>query len=892
MNVVAEYIMDFLVKSSDASHNLISEINNKDARVSIRETNRSSGYYCGYSSMGSSCAMVPYREINTYVISNLFAKFSQIFNERGTDVPSAKDCFNVLKAAFAPNANTFEDISKAVYVKAASGLNTGIYTPYPDSLTDINWDDVVTDEDKLKELRADIMVPKMLHDWYHKQYSDKIGVIEKNRASLSNAFNTDSLIGLIRSQLDIIVRDIYRGPSFALRSIDAAEKDSIEDVVKGLIATNTTNYNNAVANLTLRATEYNECVKVIKKRNASGRRGKNAQNALISFFNQLGTIALYESLIKVLTTLKEQLVEAKSYYSRLETVYNELKARFDSNVRVIEATNSTVVDISYADYLVTITQLRNALDRELALAVPNIPNTFDSFMAWITDPKKRHLLLPDYEDEFVKYVNSFFIDDDYGLFNGLVKMTIDDYLRMAYAFDYSVADWHNVTNNQVQDYVVQKITNLLSRAQPLFGLNIGIQDNLGRPTGWITIPAGSGAIAAAATEANTATNLIISKSDLSDRIFVEMRHDGVSLSAMNRVSGMEDVADQVSNRHLYSGYPKQQGFFNDWGKLPPLTPYQKWNHFNHEFTKVDGDAKAFDEALDCMLLQPARDDSGSRDNDFSNGIIIREFNEEAIRTLDADITALKNKIGELSSTDFGKKKIELYDELNALKNRQNLLFTEGFVYRMSFNTQSPDISDPTGVEHQKAFYRDMLVRSPQIILHLRQQLSCSGAYYNVVKKLDDCQRFMKEKDEDDIVNSKALPIFEFALYTGLFTINGNNITCSCKDSRTGRDLVSEPLTDASRREEFPFFNIPIYQAFLTFKTLDSATIDKIGALADEKANDMFNPGSAIDPDIENFMRRMSVWYKLAEKKEDSRKIVDFLENEHEQFAMFKEERGL
>lgn len=892
MNVVAEYIMDFLVNSLNTTHNLISEINNKDARVPIRELNRASGYYCDYSSMGSSCAIVPYREINTYVISNLFVKFAQIFKQKGTDIPSAKDCFNILKAAFAPNANTFEDLNRAVYIKAASGLNTGVYSPYPNSLTDINWNDIVTDEDKLKELRTDILIPKALHNWYYKQYSNKIGVIWKNGSSLSNASNTESLIELIRQQLDIITRDIYRGPSFALKAIDSAEKDSLKDIIEGLIAANEVNYNNCVANLILRANEYNKCVKEIKRRNAKGRRGKDAENALVAFFNQLATIELYEKIVSVLKTLKSQLVnDAKKYYTRLDTVYSELKARFDTNLNDIESKNSTVIDTSYALYLVTIKQLRKFLDAELALAVPNIPNTFDSFISWITATDKRELLLPDYEDEFVKHANSFFIDENYGLFNGLIKMTIDDYLRMAYASENKISDWRAVLNNQIQNFVSEKIIKLLSKAQPLYDLNIGIQDNLGQPTGWITIPAGSGAIAAAANAATNGSNLIVSKSDLSDRIFIEMRHDGVALSAMERVTEMENIADQDSFRHLYSGYPAKNLVFNDWGKLPPLTPYHKWNHFNNRFSQIAEYEKVFEYALDCSLIQPVRVNSSA--NDYNNGIIIREFDINEINSLEADATALKKKIEGFSVEEFRNMKEDITSELQKIKDRQNGLFTEGTVYRRNFNTQTPDITnDPNGVEHRKAFYLDLFVRAPQIVLNVKHQLTHIDDYNNVKKRVIECEQAFEKKSLDEGLVKKVLPVFEYALYTGLFTIEGNNVTCSCKDSRSGRELISEPLTDVSKKDMFPYFNIPIYQAYLTFKNLDPSVIEKVGALADERANDMFNPGSVIDPNVNNFMGRMSIWYKLAEKKENCKEIIDFLENENEQFMIFKEERGL
>lgn len=885
MNVVAEYIMDFLVKSSSDQHTLFSEISNKDARVDGMETHRRSGFSCGYSTMGSSSATVPYREINTYVISNLFAKFSEIFNAQGNDIPSAKDCFNILKAAFAPNATTFEDLNRSVYQKTSSGLNTGVYTPYSEDLTEINWLDVVTDDDELKKLRAEILIPKPLHAWYNKQYADKTGVITKNVRSLTNAGNKESLINLIREQLDILTRNIHYGPSFSLKSIDAAVKDSLKDIIEGLIAANKTMLDNTSANLFLRAKDYNDAVNVIKKKNAKHKRGENALNALVAFYNQLALIDLYEGIIKVLTDLKDQLIgDTKKHYARLETVYNELRARFDSNLQVIESNNSTVVDTSYAEYLVTIDQLRSFLDAELEMAVPNIPNTFEAFMAWISDSEYRELLLPEREKEFIGHINRFFIDDRYGLFNGLVKMTIDDYLRMACANANSISDWHNVTNDQVQGYVLIKMRELLNKARPLLTINSGIQSSIGDSDGWVTIPAGSAAILAAVQQAISAyPGLKVSQSAMADRIFIEERHDGISLSAVGEVSELEGNADRKTKRHLYSGAPSRDGVFNDWGKLPPLTPYQKWAGTNPRFDDIKESARVFDDALDAGLIVP-------KTIDYLDGIIIRNYDDGAIVTLKDRVSQFVDIINGYDSFEMVEHQNDLNAQMGDLRNKLNTLFDDVAEKEFAFDVMPAGTDDP--VEYRKAFYRDMFVRAPQIVMDVKKQLACSDKYTSVIDAMKACEQLLNEKIDEAKITAVALPVFETALYVGVFTIKGNNITCECKDEKTGRNLVPMPLTDATKRDVFPCSNIPIYQAFLSFMKLDVDVITKIGKIADNKANDMFNPGSSVDESVESFMARMSVWYNLAERYSDSNKIIKFLENENQQFRYFKEERGL
>ena len=186
----------------------------------------------------------------------------------------------------------------------------------------------------------------------------------------------------------------------------------------------------------------------------------------------------------------------------------------------------------------------------------------------------------------------------------------------------------------------------------------------------------------------------------------------------------------------------------------------------------------------------------------------------------------------------------------------------------------------------------MFVRAPQIVMDVKKQLACSDKYTSVIDAMKACEQLLNEKIDEAKITAVALPVFETALYVGVFTIKGNNITCECKDEKTGRNLVPMPLTDATKRDVFPCSNIPIYQAFLSFMKLDVDVITKIGKIADNKANDMFNPGSSVDESVESFMARMSVWYNLAERYSDSNKIIKFLENENQQFRYFKEERGL
>ena len=82
--------MDFLTYS-DAKLGLAEHLSNFQAQIHEADSKKTIGSHVAYCVIGAACACIPLREINTYLASELFEKFSCI----GQNVPSKTDVENL-----------------------------------------------------------------------------------------------------------------------------------------------------------------------------------------------------------------------------------------------------------------------------------------------------------------------------------------------------------------------------------------------------------------------------------------------------------------------------------------------------------------------------------------------------------------------------------------------------------------------------------------------------------------------------------------------------------------------------------------------------------------------------------------------------------------------------
>ncbi|MBR0538166.1 MAG: hypothetical protein IJK40_08445 [Clostridia bacterium] len=873
MNVVTEYLLDFFVDAAGKDHDMISEISNADTKMHQAEAKRTCGYNCNYSSMGSSCAIVPFREINTYLTARLFSEFNKIFTSRGTAFPIADDIMRIACNAYArggmgQNA-VYDGILRQLYNKA----NPTMFAPFQYDIKDVDWNNIVTDKDMLARMGADIQIPRQLYDHYEPRLNQKIGVYETNMKSMLDINNSGSLLGQIKRQLNMVACDVTKGPAYAYGAIKRAEKGSLVNIIDGLIAQNIQTLNNKELNIQSRVAEYNNAVLDAKTAGSLSLKKKSAiaEEALIGYMAQLSEVHMFRRLGKILYEFKKQLItEADTYYIRLLNVFNELMETFLQNEKDIESDTPLAVDTSYAEYLLTMDQIKKTLDEEIAKSVPNVPDAFGNFMTYLM--RDRDMLFTENKAQFCDYIVQFFVDTEHGLFNSFVNKTIDDYLRMAYAHDNSLHDYTQVTNDNVTQYVQARLQNLFNKARPLFETNSKVQDTGGLTmSGWVTIPSISAAIQQAAANTNINYNLIVNPSAVTDRIFIEMRHDGVSLSAISGIPIAENNVPQNSKLHSYLGMPQIPGKFRDWGKLAPLSPIQFFNSSNVTLKYVEDYVKVFDDAMEAGLIKITSQGQiqyyGVSEDKAAALIKAGEDLTAAIRSAanlaELSASAIKDGIAALEENVAGA--LEMIEEVTELKAE----------YKDPMN-------DPDGMKYTTRFYRDLFVKAPQLVMDTQAQIERMEKLQAAVA---DVKPLYEARFKELKSGSLAMDAFCLALFTGIIDIVGNDLSYSWNERGKTNE---EKLSCMKELGKFPFAVIPSYQAYLSFKNMDPELKEQIWNMANDKENDLYaDPAAVLDTKIEAFMKRINGWYNQTAKFAEKAEIEKFLADLYDQFENFK-----
>ena len=218
MKVTSEYVFEFLVKPVKL------HLDSEKVICGELEKDKKYGYFIDYLSIGASSAVVPLKEINTYLATRLFERFSQV----GKDIPDESDVCNFTVGVFGEDKSD-KDIQSRVYDAIYATLQGDAKNSYT------QWDGTA----KQMEKNGD---QEMVY-FYQGQTAEKEGILAKNRDGLLNSKNNESLISKVKRIMYAVITDINRGPVFGYNILNGANKFSIDNVISGLITTNTEKLN-------------------------------------------------------------------------------------------------------------------------------------------------------------------------------------------------------------------------------------------------------------------------------------------------------------------------------------------------------------------------------------------------------------------------------------------------------------------------------------------------------------------------------------------------------------------------------------------------------------------------------------------------------------------------
>lgn len=541
MNVTAEYILDMLADSR-GGRSIDEECAAFHAIVNMADQGKTIGANLAYCVTGAACAYIPLREINTYLASELFAKFARI----DSSVPTRDDAEELAISALAPCARSLSD---ALYRELCRGADNS-YTPYAK-----DWK-YVRDHGSSEMIAC-----------FTSQTAVKLSNIIKNGQSMTSASNEQSLINRVRAQLDKVIRDINRGPVFASLLISGAQNHNLLNIIDGLLRENRSRRAQEAEQVELRLENYNAAKSDFDNRRqrmlfgSNQKRFSDYENSLTLLEQHKLALSCCRELDGVLQTLRRQLVNSNAgYYVKLSNVMNRLIRTFKENHDVLANEKNMQPEDTFAVPMITIAELKKTLDAEVERA--NASGMLYQFMDLFLD--NEDTWLDEDENKIVELVNTFFVKT---AFNGFANRTIAHLLKDKYGIDNDGQLAHMIYS----DWISQ----LTGKASPLFYFNSGVwpEDQTGQQA-FLSFPGSSAPIEAAVRQMHAVDHAWqMKESALTDRILAMRKSYALPLNAYRNCAEYETIYFRTSNpgRHIYEGNPVPGMPFNDWRKLPPLT---------------------------------------------------------------------------------------------------------------------------------------------------------------------------------------------------------------------------------------------------------------------------------------------------------------------------------
>lgn len=841
LNVTAEYVMDFLT-DSDVEHGLSEHLSNFRSMIGEADAKKMIGAQMGYCVIGASCASIPLREINTYLASELFDRFSTI----ARNVPAKPDVEDLAVSALAAGAQGIEGIYNYLFREIQEGASPD-YTRYPD-----DWKFV-----------QDYGNHEMVQH-YTDQTAAKINRVESNAQSMITPDNQRSLLGRITQKLYDVLRDYKRGPIYAYRMLSAAESHNLLNIIDGLIAENQEREDQEAAQEDIRRSDYENAKSDFENRrrrnhnplDSDRKRFESYEDYLYILSQHNLSMAVYKRMDTVLRSFRKQIVDiTASYYVKLSRVMDTLINTFEENRNALASQQTLQRKASFIIPMMTISELQKTLDEGVESI--NIPGMLDAFMTLLVDNPDEWI--QEDEHKITRLVTDFFVKNAFSDFAG---RTITRFLRDRY----ENKTGGRITDEQLSNFIYEDwMKRLTSGASPLFySNNIWPQSSMSK-LAFLSFPAESAAVKSAATKMNAEQPLWeLKESALTDRIFVMCSACGLPLSSYNNCNEYERMffSGIQPGRHYYEGKPVSGMTFDNWNRLPSVTPISVI-----AYGQAPNDLKQQMDQIN-ELYKKARQ-FGVLDDDSS-------FLRPSAESIDAVIRACESCEKLVDSAGDPK-------DIPALENAA-----------AEIEKSLPLSMEKTGT----SLPRDGFRKDTQTIQRVQKDHFCSSpGYHEAVAKDIAAVESAADRAQTAISNAKAkiqelrqrgnaLTNYANALFSGVISLEGRVVVYHPPISA---DIILSDWDDS-----YPFKNIPIFQAFLTYQALSPDTIAEIGKQVNtrfrEDSPELRKTGEKLKTDLGP--NRMKAWAQVASTLERNDEIQAFLGRMSQQFNTFCLENAL
>ena len=839
MNVTAEYVMDFLTAPIDDQFDLSSHQANFVGQVAMADGQKILGVNLAYCVIGAASASLPLREINTYLASELFAKFSTI----SSSVPTERDVEALAVGALGRGISNY------------SQLYESLLEEMRDKADPFNW--AYYDQDFKFVLEGG---DKDFTDHYSNQRADKFGIVERNAKSMKDEKNMASLLGRIRTFLDKVMRDVERGPIFAYRMMEASETHNLVNFIDGLIETNDLRLSQAESARSSTRANYEGARADFLNRSKRGmldsdkKRFLDYENATRNEVDSQLTVDIYKQLGDVLVQLRKQVIEiTNGYYVKLKRVMENLIETFKLNRADLEAGVTTQTD-TFSIPMLTIEEIKDTLDEQIEHL--NIPNMMSAFMGLLVDHETEWL--QEDENKIARLVTKFFVET---AFANYANRSINEFLKDKYKEQLGTnPDDVNMLANLIYRDWIQMLT---QKASPLFVKDPHIRAVEGSSgQSYISMPETCAAISLAAQRMHDANSQWEEKgSALTDRIFVMCSRYVLPICSYKNQKEYGDVyfGTRSDGVHLYEGGEVPGLAFNNWKEMAPIMPYyylegQLDSEKDAVKRIVTSGRELFDKALSLGVI------------DMDSHILAPNLDE--LRRLTAEAQAAPATIA--TPQDAAGKK-PLLDQLNAALELK--------MERLGNWTMQADGQDEPEVRSRVV--KDHFIASPSFQLKVSEIIAEMDAAVAAGKAAASA---LAEKIEGAISGVQTMGDYCDALFTGAITISGATVSY-IKAGLLGKKV--EKLCEYG--PAYPYAAIPVYQGYVSYKALDEATRKGLSQTAAERINSGAEEIKEAATNLKTAVlseRQIAGYVNAAATMVDQSEVISFLEQLVQRFESF------
>lgn len=781
MNVVADYVMDFLIRpDAKGGFGLNSHFSNISQNKN--KVNKTAGASYDYLVLGASSAIVPYKRIMTYLASGLFNRLEASgIRER---IPSQTEVDKFLEDVGLTEAKLLQKVQEGV------DLNPGEF--------DVDPSDALNNNPSVDQHYADLHAAavKVLS----KNFTDLSKEVEgwTHTDLIKDGSNQAVMAKVINNILDVMT-DPMRGPWYASALVSTVKGTDSGAALKSIKASAEAKRNFAAAQLADNMPIGKAHKKAHEKFHAArpGRFGLKKKCAQLIKTNQEFTKYMIKSdsndtLAELAKKLEEQLTRlSDELIDPFKRTLGRLLDTFGENWKYL----ATFVDNKnpYETPVVTMGEIAPQLDAELAADNYTVVSAAAKglFERLLSDDGRQAWGTGGNELRLARLVSVHF----QSMFREWAERSLTGYLENKY-------DIHNSPQKLSVAIYKDLLRDVDGKSQPRFWLDGQYNTKNACAVGYVTVPQAESVVKGAAEmlAANDNT-LTVRGTAVTDRISILRVLAGVPMWGYKGVKQYEAAYTPDPGTHLYEhavyidrvSDPAEVEASRDWRLLPSPTPR----------SKMGGDT-------DPVVRRRADESVGVLTEALREGIVIRETGGYAIRTIsDEFMKEIKScyKDAEDKPNDI---KLKAQDNLKIKNNRRKSeKVVLGPQQKSDYSNKKKyglsNILIPGNEKAEQAICADFLAKSPVFESIVRAELEKCHEIESYIKDLEP----KNDPNLDDFCN---------ALFTGVIEIEIPNVRYIDEKYKEETVLSRKNLDRGS---------VPLYQAFLSFMELDMSIRNNI-----------------------------------------------------------------